>query len=219
MSQISVTKLYLPVVCSQKNADGTLAAFAVQVISGNISAPVSTVACSAINSSGLVSCAGLNSSAVINANNGLIGSSVTCLGNLTMNSNPVGDTPVTLAYSAGGLVVSYTGESEAFVPSNMAGLCTGFNYSDENLGETDFIGCGQGWQGGINLYSQTAMVAPVLLASFMPTLTTLTHGLEFSSLAAIPAAADDAAAQAAGVAVGGVYRTNANPSVLCIRAA
>ena len=38
-------------------------------------------------------------------------------------------------------------------------------------------------------------------------------------LAAVPAAADNAAATAAGVPVGGVYRTNIDPSVLCIRSA
>lgn len=38
-------------------------------------------------------------------------------------------------------------------------------------------------------------------------------------LAGVPAAANNAAAAAAGVAVGGIYRTNADPSVLCIRSA
>ena len=48
---------------------------------------------------------------------------------------------------------------------------------------------------------------------------TATHGLAFTNLAAVPAAADNAAATAAGVPVGGVYRTNLDPSVLCIRSA
>jgi hypothetical protein len=38
-------------------------------------------------------------------------------------------------------------------------------------------------------------------------------------LASVPKAANNTAARAAGVAVGGFYRTNADPSVLCIRSA
>ena len=41
----------------------------------------------------------------------------------------------------------------------------------------------------------------------------------FCALASIPAHANNAAASAGGIAVGGFYRTNADPSVLCIRSA
>ena len=43
---------------------------------------------------------------------------------------------------------------------------------------------------------------------------------EFSAaMLALPAAADNAGAAAAGVAVGGLYRINADPSAICVRTA
>ncbi len=42
---------------------------------------------------------------------------------------------------------------------------------------------------------------------------------QVENYAALPTAADNATAAAAGVAIGGMYRTNADPSVLCVRTA
>jgi len=44
-------------------------------------------------------------------------------------------------------------------------------------------------------------------------------GWMFCALASVPAHANNAAAAGGGIAVGGFYRTNADPSVLCIRSA
>ena len=218
MSQSSVTNLPLPIVCSQKNADGTSAAFAVQVISGNLSAPTSTI-----------SCAGLSASGVINANSGLIATSMTSLGATTLGVNPANAAIVTTLLELPENILAFvTTTSEAYVPANgRSGFCLGWNTSDGD-GETNFINLAQGGEGGYSFQTQNNNNAATTMLDIrgdgstfsMPiVINTATHGLAFTNLACVPAAADDAAAQAAGVPVGGVYRTNADPSVLCIRAA
>lgn len=48
---------------------------------------------------------------------------------------------------------------------------------------------------------------------------TIPNKVAWTAIASVPTAANNTAAASAGIAVGGIYRTNADPSVLCMRSA
>ena len=74
---------------------------------------------------------------------------------------------------------------------------------------------------GWHFYVAAAGVADGSLATFWGTAVAsiAVTGAPVYALAGIPTAANNAAAATAGVAVGGFYRTNADPSVVCVRSA
>ena len=149
MSQSSVTNLPLPIVCSQKNLDGTSATYALQVLSGNLSAPTSTI-----------SCAGLSASGVINANSGLIATSMKSLGATTLGVNPANAAIVTTLLELPENILAFvTTQSEAYAPANgRSGFALGWNISG-GAGETDFINLAQAGQGGYTFQTQNNATA------------------------------------------------------------